>query len=172
MFEKLFSKPIWKQYEQTLPKNFDYMVSNVPEKAKKAYAIGNAKNYVTQFNESVKLVYHSKNPDVFFERYKFAIERGIILIRMRKYVKIDFENNPEKSVNTLITEKQLLIHDFIERFGKSIEDKLITLKTVVSKQKNFDKFKALMQPYLNELSTDNLNFLEYTYKEIESIYLI
>ena len=162
----LFSTPLWKKYQnEKLGNNFDYMVMRISEREKRAYAQINIETYVRHFNESINLIDTTKKPNIFFERYNFALERAIALIYMKKYVKVSM-SSPEKSADKLIEHKQELVKDMIYRRGCVLQDKLSSLKTSKSRLNNIKKFEEEFVPYYGEMSQKNIDYI----KQIANFY--
>ncbi len=158
----LFTPAKWKVYQnQKLGNKFDPVLSLAFNSRRRDYAMSNFDNYVRQFNDSVNIASTTKKPDVFFERYDFALQRIIAVIYMRKYVKVKM-NSPEKSANELIDRKQEFIRDLISRRAEVLKEKLTKLKTPASKKKNIAKFEEEFIPYHTEMSQENIDYIKRT----------
>lgn len=160
LFDKLFKpKNIkWKSYLDTRPKKYYELTPSSDIKINRSFSQLNAQTYYKQYNDSLKLIGTTKKPDVFFERYDFAITRLIGLIYMKKYIRIEGSNLPE-AVEKMIDHKQEFVMQMIERSFEGLETKVYKLKTKISKIKNIEKFKESFEPYLVEINADNRNYL-------------
>lgn len=172
IFSKLFKPKYtkWQTYLSTRPNNYYDLTPSPKIKINRSYSQMNAKNYYIQYNESVNLIGTTKKPDVFFQRYDFAITRIIGLIYMKKYVKIEGSNLPE-TAEKLIDHKQEFVHELILRCSNAVENKLLTLKTVKSKENNINKFETSFQPFYGEMSPENINYVTKLANKLRRLYL-
>lgn len=167
IFSKLFKPKYtkWQTYLSTRPIAYYDLTPSPNVKINRSFSQMNAKIYYKQYNESINLIGSTKKPDVFFQRYDFALTRIIGLIYMKKYVSIQGSNLPE-TAEKLIDHKQELVHDLILRCNNALEDKLLTLKTTKSKENNIKKFESQFQPFYKEMSPENINYVSFLVNEL------
>ena len=152
----------WKSYNNTKQYG-DYSITPMPNSLfiSRSFSQLNVKNYLKQYNESIKIIGTTKNPEIYFYRYDFAIKRAIALIYMKRYVKMTGDN-PVKLANSLIEHKQEFTRQFIDRAYSDVFEKVTKLKTAASKKKRIDAYESGFVQYYDELSAENIEYIQYT----------
>ena len=158
IFSKLFKPKYtkWQTYLESRPVQRNDVTNGT--KIDRAYSQLNANIYYQQYNDSVNLIGTTKNPEVFFDRYDYAVTRIIGLIYMQKYVKIEGSDLSE-AAEKLIDSKQELVKQLIERRATALNLKLLQLKTVKSKINNIQKFEDEFISYHCEMSQENIDYI-------------
>lgn len=118
-----------------------------------------ASQWIKQVNESANLVNNTKNPDTFFSRYEFMIEKVNDLISIQKYLK--FKGDKPTDMLRQINDKKInTINDFIDRYYSDILEQINKLKTDKAKQKRIDKFYSSLVPYFDQMEKENIDKID------------
>lgn len=112
--------------------------------------------------ECVDIFNNTKNPDIFFERYKLAWEQTEILCKCNK---VKFKGHQPKQIQKqLIDKRQSAIHDMIERFFDETTLKASKVKKIDSKKKKFINFLAVLDDYFVLMNEDNIQYANTLYE--------
>lgn len=120
----------------------------------------NAKGYLKQYEDSMRLVETTTKPDVFFYRYDYAIKRLIGLIYMQKYIRVKSQDHHslEETVEDLIDNKEQNTKAMIDRALAELKNKVSGLKTPKSRLTNITKFVDSFKGFV-EVSPANFTYL-------------
>lgn len=100
--------------------------------------------------DCIKLVNTTKNPDVFFPRYEKLLEELSALSRMEGRIKFS-GLLPSAALQDFVSRKEYTFNDFIDRYYRSVEEKINNLTTEKAKINNSQKFYdslAVYQPIM------------------------
>lgn len=111
----------------------------MPKRYTKEEAKRLAPIYLNQLQDSGKIINSTTNPETFFYRYGFALQRLTELEKMEKLVKFK-GSKPSKTKIETIKIKQESIRELINRMKDKVDEKLSSLKTQVSIINNINKF--------------------------------
>lgn len=128
-----------------------------------ALANEKAKNSYRIMKDSATLLQSSTNPDTFFERLRLFSSHCNTLVALEKYVSFSGAS-PTDLYNTLIIEKQELIHEFLVRYFTKIDIYATGLKTVKGQLNQYQKFYDSLKPYYSEMDVNNIDYVETKYK--------
>ncbi|MCR4646246.1 MAG: hypothetical protein K5695_12700 [Oscillospiraceae bacterium] len=117
-----------------------------------------APQLLKQVRESVNLINSTTNPDVFFERYGFAIYRLKELAKMERHVKLSGDR-PSVFLVTMRQKKQSAIHNLIDRIYDKADQKLTATKTDKSKLSNIEKIEKQLELYFDQMDKSTINYL-------------
>ena len=106
----------------------------------------------------MKIIKETTNPDTFFYRYGFLLQRLTELQKMERVIK--FKNvKPSQVKRGFLEQKPEIIHDLIIRCQNKYMSKYNTMKTKKGKLNKINAFKAEFEPFLPEMDSDNIAFL-------------
>ncbi len=125
--------------------------------------------YVKQINESTEIIRNTTNPETFFSRYKFAIERLTELEGMRKYVKLTC--NPLEIRQNLINDKDKYITLLIKRMYEKTEAKIKELKQQKAIQNNIDLFISSVEDFSEEMGELSEKYFKEVSELLKSKYI-
>jgi hypothetical protein len=137
-------------YCETCYKEFAYYNTIAPQWLKQVY-------------ESVKILNETANPDTFFSRYDFLIERINNLISSEKYVYFTGER-PNDMLEKLNSQIDKAVYEMILRNYSATIKKVKSLKTEKAKLNSIEKFKDEFIKFENKMSERNV----ITYKGLYS----
>lgn len=120
--------------------------------------------------ESAQIVNSTKNPDVFFERYKLLIEKMKSLSDIENLLKFN-TMKPSQNLKEILEKRELTIKEFIDRFYDETNKKIRNLTMVNSKENNIKKFKEKLEFYNNEMSDSNIKYYMKLYEELKDKYI-
>lgn len=115
--------------------------------------------YLKQINESIKIVNTTKNPETFFSRHSFILERLDQLIDVLNKVSYSGEN-PTDYLKEFNENKISTFNDFINRYYEDVLLKINNLKTEKAKINNADKFYNNLMNYKEHLENENIETIE------------
>ena len=127
----------------------------------------NFKIYTKHVEDSIRIINSTTNPLTFFYRFDFAVKRSIDLCYMSKYVKSS-ESDLIKKTKNLIVSKQDYIHNMIIRINEKESLKIASLKTEKGKINHAESIKNSFSPYLDEMSRENIIFLNNVIDNLKS----
>jgi len=119
-------------------------------------------------NDCANLVNTTKNPSVFFERYKLLIEK------MEQLSKIEcfgcfVGKLPSKNLQEILDKKVLTINEFIDRYYQDVFEKVQVLKTQKAKDKKVEAFYQSFNTYKDYMEAENMaNYVD-LYKSLIAI---
>lgn len=114
-------------------------------------------------NECSSILQTTVDPDTFFERLQLFSSHCRSLVDYEDFVSFSGAT-PTELYNTLITEKQELIKEFLVRYFSKVLDKTDTLKTAKGQLNQYQKFYDSLTPYFSEMDADNIDYIETKYK--------
>ncbi|MDE5558344.1 MAG: hypothetical protein K2J32_11780 [Ruminococcus sp.] len=123
--------------------------------------------YIKHVEDSIRIINSTTNPLTFFYRFDFAVKRYISLCSMSQYVKSS-KRDFVKEINNLIAFKQQYIHNLIIRVNENANLKIASLKTEKGKINHAEKIKDSFSPYLDEMSRENIIFLNNVIDSLKS----
>lgn len=156
LFKRKYTK--WQSYLATRPNHYYDITPSPDVRINRSFSQMNAQTYYRQYNESVSIIKTTKKPEIFFDRYDFAVTRLIALIYMKQYVKIE-GSNLQEAAEILINNKQEYVHQLIDRCVNALYEKLLKLKTNKSKNNNINAFEEQFMPYYAEISPENQDYI-------------
>ncbi len=116
--------------------------------------------------DCVKLVNETKNPQVFFERYRLLIEQLQDLAEMEKYVKFTGKSNRAVLMD-FQSRKALTVNSFVDRFYESTYLKMLNLSTEKAKLNNADKFYKSLMLYQEDIPAECVGYIENKYNMLK-----
>ncbi|WP_132995782.1 hypothetical protein [Sporanaerobacter acetigenes] len=160
--------------EQNNPINFSTghakPTEKIDEKSSKDVVIDeynfNASLYIKHIDDSVKIINSTKNPDTFFSRYDFLIERLNQLIDISGNVLYTGEN-PKDYLAELQNNKVDLFNSFINRYYEDVLSKINSLKTEKAKVNNANKFYDTLMKYEDYLEDNNKTEIDVLYSQLK-----
>ena len=124
------------------------------ERAERKEAELLAPQFLKHVNESIDLVNSTKNPETFFSRYDFLIERLSQLMELEKIIDFTGES-PSDTFERVMLEKSELTNIFLRRYCDDVLTKASGLKTDKAKERRIEKFCSSLKIY--EEKTDAVN---------------
>jgi hypothetical protein len=123
----------------------------------------NAEGYLKIVYDSIELVNHTANPDVFFLRFELLEENLYTLSLFEPY--IEFKNEkPSDRLHTIQSMKQDAIHDFLTRYFGDAKKQADKLKTDKGKLNKYERFYQNLQQYYELMESENIEYAETSYK--------
>lgn len=135
---------------------------------------------LNQLHDTEQLINSTVKPDIFFKRLNFALD---ILLDLRNYEKYGIfkENSPTSDYNEIIRDLESIVDDFIDRAIEANRQKVLNLKTLSAKKRNYEKFViALIAAFdcANTFWSGSKGFPHYTgplytesnYRRVQSLY--
>ena len=129
-----------------------------------------SKQWLKIAQESAQIVNSTKNPDVFFERFKLLIEKMENLSNIENLIKFK-SKKPSQNLKEILDKKELTIKEFIDRFYDETNIKIKNLTMVKSKENNINKFKEKLEFYNEEMSNSNIKYYINLYEELKNKYI-
>lgn len=123
--------------------------------SKKQLAEFMSPQYLKIAQDCARLVNTTKNPDVFFPRYKLLIEKMEQLSDFEKVIKFS-GTKPSKELAEIKRKRDIATHDFLVRYYSDTRQKIKSAKTPKSKYNNAEKFNSQVSIYICELSKSNI----------------
>lgn len=121
-----------------------------------------AENSLRITNDCLNLLQTTVKPDVFFERLRLLTIHAQTLVSLEEFVGFGGAS-PTDLYNTLVDEKQEVIHDFLERYLSKTSSKADSLKTDNGKQNQYQKFYDSLKPYFSEMNDTNIAYITAEY---------
>lgn len=116
-------------------------------------------------NECAHLMESTKNPDVFFSRFKLYLETLEWLAKNENHFKLIGELPSEKLAK--VKENSVKdINEFIDKYYQEIVSKINSLKTLNAKKNNCDKFRATLEQYDMYMNKENINHYNDLYSSL------
>ena len=131
----------------------DKLMFSESELIKMAYF--NAQEYLKIVYDSIELVNHTANPDVFFSRFKFLEENLYTLSLFEPYIKFNTEK-PSDRLHIIHGMKQEEIRTFLNRYFDDAKKKADKMKTDKGKLGKYEKFYQNLQPYYESMNSENI----------------
>lgn len=122
--------------------------------------------YLKQINESIKIINTTKNPETFFSRHSFILERLDQLIDALDKVSYSGEN-PADYLKEFEENKITSFNDFINRYYEDVLLKINNLKTEKAKINNANKFYDTLMKYESYLETENIETINILYTNLK-----
>ena len=97
-------------------------------------------------NDSAQLMDTTVNPEVFFSRYDLYVQECEYLVKLSKFVALDYTDIPQKLQHAKEHYDDIVI-EFIERLWSDTYIKAAKLKTEKGKQNRFSKFYDTLKQY-------------------------
>ena len=139
-----------------------------PKSKKEAEFMANQWLKIAQ--ESAQIVNSTKNPDVFFERFKLLIEKMESLSNIENLIKFK-SRKPSQNLKEILDKKELTIKEFIDRFYDETNIKIKNLTMAKSKENNINKFKEKLEFYNEKMSNSNIKYYMKLYEELKNKYI-
>lgn len=126
-------------------------------------AIGNTLRII---NDCVRIVNESKDPDTFFKRLDMMIEKMEWMAKIEKYYPFQ-RPLPSEQLNKIKSNMIMTYNDFIDRYYKSVVQKIIKVKTEKSRMNKIEEFYNTLTYYSDRFFPENIQ----KYTELYSRYL-
>lgn len=120
-----------------------------------------AKRNVDIIQDCTDIICKTLNPDVFFSRYNLLLQSNNNLVELEPYLLND--KTWSETNQQFIDKKQYYIKAFIEKYGKSVLDKIQSLKTEKAKKARAADFLSSLKQFNNEMNADNISYYERIY---------
>lgn len=121
--------------------------------------------------DCVEIINNTKNPKIFFDRYKLLISITNELITVEKKYKFNSER-PSQFKEKLKKQEIYTINDFLNRYYQDTIEKVENLKTVKGKTNFVKKFIDNIIIYKNYLNKENLTLANTLYNSLINNYNI
>lgn len=121
--------------------------------------------------DCVHILNTTKNPNIFFERYKLLISTTNELITVENKYKF-YNQLPHQFKENLIEQERFVINDFINRYYNDFINRINNLKTEKGKTNFAKKFIDNIDLYYNLYNIDNLSHINNLYNSIIDDYKI
>ena len=115
-------------------------------------------NSLRIIRDSMKIISETKDPDVFFERYR-------LIVRHCNEIQSKVSNieNFDIDFHNFVEQKQSVIHLFLTRYLESVLASVNELKSVSAKQRHIQSFFDSLEPYKHEMDKENIAFYTQQY---------
>lgn len=133
------------------------------EKQLKALAHQSAKNSLRIAEDCAKILQTTVKPDVFFDRLQLLAWHTSNLALLEKYVRFSGAS-PTTVFSALTREKQDCIAEFLVRYFGKVLAKADSLKTAKGKLNQYQKFFDSLKPHFEEMSAENIDYVETKYR--------
>lgn len=140
--------------------------SNIAEDMEYDRNVEEANSYLKQINDSIRIVNTTKNPETFFSRYNFILERFPQLIDTLSKVSYSGDNPAERLVE-FKENKTSSFNDFINRYYEEVLLKINNLKTEKAKINNANKFYESLVKYESYLENENIEMINVLYTKLK-----
>lgn len=108
-----------------------------------------------QILETLEILNNTKNPDIFFSRYDFLLERA--------------DNTKNKNLrDNIINDYITLIHNFIKRYNIDLDEKINFLKTDTAKINNINNYYNNLYKYQDRIPIETFNLFNIKVSEIKN----
>lgn len=144
----------------------DYPNSITPDSAIDDIGFNQYELYLNQLNDSIKIINTTKNPETFFSRYSFLLERLDQLIEISTNHQYSGENT-DNYLEKLQENKTSIFNDFINRYYDEVLLKINNLKTKKAKINNATKFKDTLFKHENYLEPENIETINELYIKLQ-----
>lgn len=144
--------------------NFDMTVIDVAGTARINFPI-----YAKQINESMEIIRTTINPETFFYRYGFIIERLTQMQEMQRY--INAKCNALEVQQAIINDKDKYIACLISRMFEKTKEKISTLKHQNAIENNIDNFLSSVEGFSDEMGEQSKKYFEEVRKYLKTKYL-
>lgn len=130
------------------------------------WIVSEGEQKVNIFNESINLFKETTNPEIFFSRYHLAIEKGkeiIALMAMHEFLSVEITHDSQTingTVDRFISEKDIIVNDFIERYYYETVEKAQSLKTEKGKQNRLTHAYSHLLEFTEQLSENNIALIK------------
>ena len=118
--------------------------------------------------DCIKLVNTTKNPDVFFPRYEKLLEELSALSRMEGRIKFSGQL-PSAALQDFASRKEYTFNDFIDRYYRSVEEKINNLTTEKAKINNSQKFYDSLVAYQTVMPESCFTLVENRYAHLKTL---
>lgn len=136
----------------------------MPEWQLREMADEKARNSHRIMNDCSTILRTTVNPEVFFDRLQLLTAHCRALADLEQYISFSGAS-PTDVCNTLASEKQDIIREFLVRCFQSADAKADTLKTSRGKLNQYQRLYDSLIPYFAEMDTGNIDFVETTRQE-------
>ncbi len=125
-----------------------------------------ANSYLKQINESIRIINSTKNPETFFSRHDFILERLPQLIDILSKVSYSGDN-PIENLAEFEENKTSSFNEFIDRYYEEVLLKINNLKTEKAKINNANNFFENLMQYEGQLETENIDYINKLYVKLK-----
>ena len=125
--------------------------------------------YARQVNESIQIISNTTNPNTFFYRYGFIIERLTEMEEMQKC--INAKGNVLEVKQSLINDKDKHIVLLIKRMFEKTKEKIATLKNQYDIEHNIDEFIYLVENFKEEMGELSEKYFNEVTKYLKTKYI-
>ena len=119
-------------------------------------------------NDCANLVNTTKNPKVFFERYRLLIEKMEQLSKLECFGCFT-GSRPSQNLQQISDKKIGTINEFIDTYYQDVFEKIQTLKTKASKEKRIEDFYQNFNSYKDYMEPENMEKYIELYKSLLAI---
>ena len=137
--------------------------------AKIATARMNFPIYAKQVNESVQIISNTTNPETFFSRYRFIIERLTEMEEMQQY--IDTKSNALEVRQELINDKDKHIVLLIKRMFEKTKEEIATRKNKYDIERSIDGFIYVLENFKEEMGELSGKYFNEVTKYLKTKYM-
>ena len=117
------------------------------------------------FDDSIKLICSTKNPETFFSRYKLAEETAKSMASMTT-ASILHDEPPQEAVAMLERDKTEVTNQFLDRFSKDIRLKAYELTR--GREKKMESFILILGEYKEQMTEESIYYMENLYAEMKN----
>ena len=126
--------------------------------------------YAKQVNESIKIIRTTTNPNTFFYRYGFIIERLTEMEKIEQYIDYQHTNSYEMK-QTIINDKDQYIACLIGRMFEKTKEKIGTLKRQYDIELNIDVFLSSVENFSEEMGEQSKKYFKEVTEYLKVKYL-
>lgn len=121
--------------------------------------------YLKIFDDSVKLLMTTKNPETFFGRYDDALRAAYMMADITDEP-IVHDEPPQAAVEALKLQKTDVVNAFLERYAKDITLKAYELTR--NRERKLETFYLVTSEYENRMSEESIAYRDGLYTEMKS----
>lgn len=125
--------------------------------------------YARQVNESIQIISNTTNPNTFFYRYGFIIERLTEMEEMQKCV--NAKSNALEVKQSLINDKDKHIVLLIKRMFEKTKEEIATLKHQYDIERSIDAFLYLVENFKEEMGELSEKYFNEVTKYLKTKYI-